>query len=241
MKLITRAQWHALSPRGAYSPWLRRGGVVIHHGASTVPAGHDVCGGVWLSYQRAHLANRDEGWIDIAYNFGVCPHGYVFEGRGWDGRSGANGTTADNATDLAICLIGSGDPAVPLLAVNAFREVIQAWSDRGGLTSTRPHGAITGSHCPGDSLRALTTNGSLGRQPTPDAKVKRLYYVWLHGNYGRKTVVDYAAWGDGRGVELAAGKAVRTVALANQAGKNHQGPEFRLVERASRPVVGKRL
>ena len=70
---------------------------------------HDKCAGKVRSIQGFHRDSR--GWADIAYNAVVCPHGYVFEGRGVHTKSAANGSTQANDDWYAVCYLGGvGDP-----------------------------------------------------------------------------------------------------------------------------------
>ncbi|MFD9123486.1 hypothetical protein [Kitasatospora sp. NPDC059571] len=60
------------------------------------------------------MANTSEGWIDIAYSFIVCPHGYVHEGRGLGHRNGANGNSTLNAGHYAVCaMVGTSGITSP--------------------------------------------------------------------------------------------------------------------------------
>lgn len=70
--------------------------------------GHATCVVKWRGIQQFHMRN---GYADIAYNIGVCVHGFVFILRGLHVRSGANGTNYSNGHSYAVCqLRGPGDP-----------------------------------------------------------------------------------------------------------------------------------
>jgi hypothetical protein len=107
--MITREQWSAARPTYAGNKISANPlGVVIHwEGPKLGVYSHDKCAvrGIQAFHQR------DRGWSDIAYNFVVCPHGTVFEGRGLYVGSGANGTDRHNRDYYAICaMVGSGGP-----------------------------------------------------------------------------------------------------------------------------------
>lgn len=155
----------------------RNGGVVQHHGASTTPRNHSSCAGVWRQYQNMHM--KTNGWADIAYSVGVCPHGYVFAGRGWGVRTAANGTNSGNQNFLAICYIGTG-VNVPQVAKDAILSVLDEFRKKGAGSRYIPHRDLTGSACPGTDLIALTrqydrkavpAGGSPAARPTPAAEL----------------------------------------------------------------------
>ena len=88
-----------------------RYGICVHwSGATFRQNDHKLCAGQVRGIQRYHQQNK--GWADIAYNYLICRHGYVFVGRGEQAASAANGTTAANMTYPAVCfLAGPGEPA----------------------------------------------------------------------------------------------------------------------------------
>jgi hypothetical protein len=88
------------------------------------------------------------GWVDIAYNGLACPHGYVFEGRGVQKRSAANGTNSANATSAVICYLGGqGDPFT-LEGQQAMQDGA-AWL---GDPMARGHRDWYPTQCPGDEI-----------------------------------------------------------------------------------------
>ncbi|KQV18640.1 MULTISPECIES: peptidoglycan-binding protein [unclassified Kitasatospora] len=71
MQFVPRAQWGAAPPRGDWRYVDGTRGVKIHYEGTAVPSDltqhHDRCAGRVRAIQAAHLADRNEGWIDIAY------------------------------------------------------------------------------------------------------------------------------------------------------------------------------
>jgi hypothetical protein len=110
-----------------------------------------------------------KGWLDIAYNHLVCPHGFHFEGRGWDSQNGAN--KPENGSTLSICWEGGmadtpGNAAVATINRLIAEAVVRGWARR-----VRGHGQVstTGTDCPGN-LRPLIADGRIGRTtPSPPA------------------------------------------------------------------------
>ena len=59
------------------------------------------------TWEKQHQAR---GSKNIEYNYFVCPHGYVIEGRG-DRQNGANGTSHSNRRGQSVqVLIGDNEP-----------------------------------------------------------------------------------------------------------------------------------
>jgi hypothetical protein len=71
VQFVSRAQWGANSPRGDWRYIDSTRGVKIHYEGTAVPsdlpADHSRCAGRVRDIQASHMANRTEGWIDIAY------------------------------------------------------------------------------------------------------------------------------------------------------------------------------
>jgi hypothetical protein len=102
--------------------------------------------------QGFHMDTR--GWNDIAYSFVVCPHGNVFEGRGWGVRTAAQGTNAGNSHFHAVCFLGGkGDPVTDAAkaAISAVRAELVRRLPR--ATDVKPHSWFHSTACPGPALR----------------------------------------------------------------------------------------
>lgn len=109
---VTREEWGARPAR--WNPAIRvvrRRYLKVHWTVGCVERGaHRNCADTVRGIQRFHMDVR--GWSDIAYGEVVCPHGYVFEGRGPARRSAANGTATLNYRHEAIACISA--PACPV-------------------------------------------------------------------------------------------------------------------------------
>ncbi|MER7814090.1 hypothetical protein [Streptomyces sp. NPDC096153] len=165
MKLVKRAAWGARAyrtPNGA-TPYSRaRRGVKVHYlGSAYTDRPHSACAAYVRKLQDSHMDGN--GWSDIGYSFLVCTHGYVYEGRGLKRRNSANGGTALNEQDYAVCaLLGSSgltQPTDDQLA--GIRDAIDHCRAEG------PAGAWIGGHrdgyatsCPGDQLYAWVKKGA---------------------------------------------------------------------------------
>lgn len=148
MKLITRAQWGARAPRARPGEDFT-GGTAHWEGPHMGTFPHASCPAKVRGIQAFHMDAR--GWSDIAYNAVVCPHGYVFEGRGQGVRSAANGTNVGNDSDGAVCYLGGeGDPFTPEGAA-AMADALH-WLSPGG--QRHAHRDWKPTTCPGDTIAA---------------------------------------------------------------------------------------
>jgi len=162
MLLITREEWGA-RPRGdgAVSPFTPRGVCVHWEGTGWAwPWDHSTCDDKVRQIQAYHMDVK--GWSDIAYNFLACPHGYVFEGRGLNRRSSANGTWDANTWWYAVqCMWGTAGGSAPLALLTAARDAIDYCRAEGGAgTELRGHRDLHSTDCPGDQLYAWAHQGA---------------------------------------------------------------------------------
>ncbi|MEU6437414.1 N-acetylmuramoyl-L-alanine amidase [Streptomyces albidoflavus] len=185
MRLVTRAQWGARAyrtPNGA-TPYSRpRRGVKLHYlGTAYSDRPHDQCAAYVRQLQAQHMDGN--GWSDVGYSFLVCTHGYVHEGRGLARRNSANGNTALNEQDYAVCLlVGSSGLTKPTDAqLDGARDAIDYCRDKGGA------GLWLGGHrdgyataCPGDTVYAWVKQGApRPKTPTPEKEEPMSYRdVW---------------------------------------------------------------
>lgn len=174
MILISRTQWGARRPKYRNVADLSRPSTAHWNGPTLTVGGqstwdHSKCASLVRGIQNFHMDSR--GWSDIAYNFLVCPHGYVFEGRGLNVINGANGTNTGNKTSHAICtLAGEGNP-FPDSEKQAYRDAVGYISAHtrapNDCIGHRDHKATA---CPGDERYHWVHAGMPGGSapaPTP--------------------------------------------------------------------------
>lgn len=150
--LISRAQWGARPASGSGNAINAKPlGVAIHYeGPKMGRRDHARCKALVQSIQRYHQVNK--GWADVAYNFLVCEHGYIYEGRGIGKGSAANGTTLANARYYAICaLVGEGD-ATPDAMLAGIRDAVLYVRARGAGQAVTGHRDHFATACPGTPL-----------------------------------------------------------------------------------------
>lgn len=172
MQLVTRAQlgWPA-SPAAPQATTL---GTKVHYEGSPVPtsllADHSQCLTLWTAIRNAHMADTSQGWVDIAYNFGACPHGYVLEGRGLGKETGANGNQPLNHAHYAVCgLLGDTGLTQPTDAMlNGLRDAIEYLQANGAGGEIKGHRDGYNTSCPGEPLYAWVQAGA----PRPGGPAK---------------------------------------------------------------------
>lgn len=166
---VSRAEAGLRAPRSvSFNVDPDRGGLAVHYGGDgTPPADHAGCMARWRSWQNWHMDGR--GWVDIAYNFGYCNHGYVFAGRGFGVRSAAQGTNDGNQRYLAAVWIGGGSAEPSSAAVEALEWIIVQVRAHGTGDDVRPHRSFHSTSCPGDYLAAVADrlNGRPITSPAP--------------------------------------------------------------------------
>ncbi|MYW48893.1 peptidoglycan-binding protein [Streptomyces sp. SID161] len=212
MKLVARAQWGARPSRYALAYIAGTQGVKIHYEGAYVPKSlaapdaHSACAGHMRDIQASHLANTKENYSDIAYNAVVCPHGYVFEGRGIHRKTGANGNQPLNAKDYAVCaMVGSSGLVQPTAdQLDGLADAIE-WFREDGAAGREVLGHRDGyaTACPGEPLYAWVKAGahrSDGKTPgtggsgggsTGGSQIAR-YRVTINGlAYGYGAVGDH--------------------------------------------------
>lgn len=162
---VPRSAWGARAPRDGILGITPTFGLTIHYeDAASVP--HAQCASAVRGIQAYHMDYH--GWLDIAYSWLGCQHGYVFEGRGPHQRTAANGTNDGNAQALAHCLmIGEGETPSDA-ALNFAATMARVARDNGAGHNINGHRDWLSTSCPGDPTYArLDTIRSLADQPNP--------------------------------------------------------------------------
>lgn len=152
MRIITRAEWGARSPRSRdTTSWSKRTEFVVHHsdGPTTQTP---------RSIQDFHMNGR--GWADVGYNFLVDHLGRIYEGRGWL-VIGAHALD-HNTSGIGVCVIGRDGKDITAAAKTAVRWLYdEAQRHAGRALSKRGHGQLSGNStaCPGRTLLAWVKAG----------------------------------------------------------------------------------
>lgn len=171
-RYMHRSAWGAQPPRSKPVVLLasRVDTVVYHYSAADADeqADHKNCAGRVRGIQRFHQDTR--GWSDIAYNYLVCKHGWIFEGRGVEFKSAATG--AANSHTLAVCFLGD-DTAGRDDLTNAGRQglvEITRWirQRRPAAAARKGHRDFMPTSCPGDEITRYIRSDVFARQLVVD-------------------------------------------------------------------------
>ena len=114
MELLKRKDWGAKQPKSSFSKLSDIKGLVVHW--SAYPTALSKTEELTQIKQIQDLHQNDRGWNDIAYNFCVGDSGTIYEARGFENRSAAQGgNTRDeinynNRHYVAVCWLGGSNP-----------------------------------------------------------------------------------------------------------------------------------
>ena len=160
-------------------------GVGYHYGGvgPFKRSSHDGCRAIWRAWQAYHMSpSNPNNYNDIAYNLGVCHHGYILEGRSTQSRpkvrGGANGNATVNYNRLSIVFIWGREDGKPTESIlDAFWAARKFLMDNADMGSGKtPHRKMSSTACPGDYIVAAVTlgpvsgggtGGSITPAPTP--------------------------------------------------------------------------
>lgn len=146
-------------------------GMVVHYDGSDqglATKAHSACVKYWENTRKFHMG-PERRWNDIGYSFGVCPHGYVFEGRGWQKQQAAQ--PGGNSTWTS-CTFMSGDhetaTAAQLQAFNDLRAYLRGKGLKAGI---KGHRDFISTSCPGTSLYKMVKDTGSGLYRTGSGAV----------------------------------------------------------------------
>jgi hypothetical protein len=142
--------------------------VKVHYTGSTentkMLTDHALCDDRVRSIQNGHMDGQ--GWNDVGYTALVCPHGYVYEGRGLNRLPAANGKGL-NSGHYAVCgLVGNKGLVTPTpLMLHGIRDAIEWLRSKGDAgNEIKGHRDGYATDCPGGPLYAWVKKGA----PRPD-------------------------------------------------------------------------
>jgi hypothetical protein len=192
---VSRAQWGARPPKKTPLGINTRSATGHWEGTHMGSFPHESCATKMRVIQNYHMDTQ--GWNDIAYNFAVCPHGYIYVARDHGIRSSANGTNTGNAESEAVCYLGGlGDPFT-IAGEIAYQEIMNEISP--GRQFCHNHWFNT--MCPGPEICDEIKNGYQRLpdgyveppRPEEDEDVQNLTFCAAHGD-GQQFVTDMGQW-----------------------------------------------
>lgn len=169
--LVTRATWGAASPHGAPVPfvWANVKGLAVHYTDTAYDfSSHNNCAAN-VRFLQQNAFSR--GYRDIEYNYLVCSHGYVFEGRTFNDMSGANGVTIGNYANLQYGAVsfmsdGSRDPGPVADCFVWVRD--QLLTHQPAATEVWPHQHFVATACPNTKVLAWLATSPFNRSVTEE-------------------------------------------------------------------------
>jgi hypothetical protein len=197
---VHRAGWGAKPPLSRPTVLLasRVDTVVFHYTAAGADeqTDHANCAGRVRGVQAFHQGTR--GWNDIAYNFLVCKHGYIFEGRGIENKSAATGV--ENGHTLAVCFLGDdtvGRDDVTVKGRAALVEITR-WirQRRPSVRLYMGHRDYMATGCPGDELYTYLHSKVFAAQVAADekARLRRQILGWRAEGWGWVRIKQTDVW-----------------------------------------------
>ncbi|MFF9646239.1 peptidoglycan recognition protein family protein [Kitasatospora aureofaciens] len=209
--IISRSEWGAQPPKKIdqlpFTPW--KGGVVIHHeGAGNVSVDpHDKCAALVRKIQDDSMnydiigdievvaGKKEPEYDDIPYNFLVCKHGGIYEGRGADRRSAANGTEVPGANSdyyAVMGLLGADDNVTPAMVTGIIDLCSYLQIKKGAGTRIVGHRDVRTSHtdCPGKlypyvQRDEFTVGAGTGAGPDSDT-----LHIYTRAQWGARPAKD---------------------------------------------------
>lgn len=103
MQIVSRAGWGAAAPTAHLTPWPlhQPSGYTVHWEGAGGHSDHAHCA---LEVKMIQLYHQTHGYSDIAYNWIICLHGVIFEGRPVQQFESA-AQRAGNSTHIAVCFM----------------------------------------------------------------------------------------------------------------------------------------
>ena len=167
-RFIPRGEWLGVSKAGpvlADNPDRVQTEIYIHYPgqAATIGAASEASTKARLSgYYRSHVSGE---YTDIAYNLAVDQSGNVWELRGVDRQSGANGGTVSNRRGQSILVLVGNDEAPSSAALAGIEDAIKrVRAVHPGASKVLGHqeSPDASTACPGATLMALIRAGKIG-------------------------------------------------------------------------------
>lgn len=182
-RYINRSGWGARQPKSVtYFPGVRTSITLHYEGVNIAkPANLEAGKQGVRNIQNFHMSKE---YVDIAYNFLVDQNGYIYEGRGLQVRSGANGTNAGNNSSYAVCVMSGPDTVLDPVVFESLKLIIEFLDPQVSGSAVYPHKKWKATACPGSVIdnwiKAGMPTGSTplppvtpapGPKPTPAPRI----------------------------------------------------------------------
>lgn len=149
--LVSRKEWGAVPPKGAYTQQVLKR-IVMHH--SYIPSQAQYKGAASIrGIQNYHMTNSNTGWNDIGYHFLIGPDGKIYQGRP---ETVVGAHCSPNTNSVGICVIGYYDEGQDKLndKIESSIEDLLSWLcseyDVDPSKNLYGHRDYSPKSCPGD-------------------------------------------------------------------------------------------
>jgi len=202
--ILPRSSWNAAPSKCIPNPWAAGGpkDLVIHWVGGSGSLRLDDHAKCPAAIKQIQTYEVSQNYCDIAYSLLCCPHGSVYEGRGLQYQSAANGP-ATNSTKPSLCLLLNQQDHMTAEMQKSIR-LLRAFHTPGQLYG---HREVNSTSCPGDEVFAWIIAERQPRPPAPgpiqigDYEMKlmrgdKTNEVWLvtGGLKTHITAASYGAW-----------------------------------------------
>src|SRR5688500_9188479 len=150
-----------------------RNGTVVHYDGSNqglAKKPHSACVTYWKNTRKFHMGPA-RNWSDLGYAWGVCPHGWVVEGRGFGYAAAAQ--PGGNTTWTSVTFMSGSDEKPTEAAIKAYRELRSHLRGKGMKSGERKHKSFISTSCPGSILAKMVDKGTLRGGATSPPPPKR--------------------------------------------------------------------
>lgn len=167
-----RARWGAkqAKPGRAFWPGVRTSRTLHYEGVDVAIAVDQAAEARQVQgIQNYHM---NHGYVDIAYTLVVGSLGNVYEGRGRQFRSAANGTNASNNSSPSVCLLIGPNQTPTQAQLDGVSFALQMLRADVTADTVYPHKHWHATSCPGQALSQWITDGfpGSGNVPAPAPK-----------------------------------------------------------------------
>lgn len=186
MKVVTREmlRW----PAYAGVPSNTNKGLVAHYDGANqgLHKRHELCVTYWKNTRALHMRAPRE-WSEIGYSYGICPHGYVFTGRGYGRVQAAQKTDAGHLPDgnsryTSVSFMTGPSERISDDAVKAFKALRRSLMLKYGLSGrVYGHNDFSSTSCPGKYLKAMVDSGVLIDPADLVRPALKLTQPWMRG------------------------------------------------------------
>ena len=182
VEIIPRSEWTD-SAKGR-TPRLRKGPITVHWagpGPSSYIKADDPRAAFAETLRQEREAHMDpDGRLkasDIAYNYMIDYYGRIWEARGYERQSGANGP-GNNRNSVAVQLaVGKADDPAPQAMFDALDD-LHRWLVAKGVSTKdrRGHRDVRATECPGDWIYGRAVESWTMVRQVIDIPQKRFLY-----------------------------------------------------------------